>query len=104
MKHLDNNTWPLGLSWTKGGYPIAWPNPDGTIYHTYIHSGPFLFLQFDLRWFFDDNRMLEIYVGFKPTPDYDPKFDPSILLPFFERLKRRFKLNNLNAALRLPHY
>lgn len=106
MKHLDNNTWPLGISWTKGYEAIGY-NPDGTVQKQWIHSGPFLFIQIDLG----NRRMFESYFGFKPTPEQSPQFDvsyknPRIVNAFIRLQNWKFKHNigNFNCALRITGY
>lgn len=97
-------------NWTKG-YEATGHNPDGTVQKQWVHAGPFLFIQIDLKGLLKENRMFEMYVGFKPTPEQSPQFDVSYKNPWLvnafiklQNWKFKHNIGNLNCALRTPLY
>ncbi len=119
MLHLDSNTWPLGLSWTKG-FDVMVQNPNGSFFIARGLSGPFFFIQipFGITLSKVYNKikkvnglvrvspvMLEIYFGCKPTPDYDPKYDNAWTTRWIGVLFHDLTgYSNIGGAFRICHF
>ncbi len=87
--------WKKGFSWTEG-YIAETKNPDGTITKIKVHSGPFFWFPIRIK-----DYVLEVYLGFRPTPTWDVGYGNEGLFPKIAQWLKKKGWGNLGFAFRI---